>query len=100
MAALAGAAIIPAVEPDGPEFHLALYRLPRGSLPELCYFDPGDISSYFARPSGGFEIVAQEKYSDEEIGRVPASVAGGHAVTLVLTGGGQQPFGVLTFPDF
>lgn len=74
--------------------------LPRRSLPGLCYFDPGDISSYFARPAGGFEIVAQEKYSDEEIGRVPASVAGGHAVTLVLTGGGQQPFGVLTFPDF
>jgi hypothetical protein len=75
---------------------------PMSDRPELCYFDPGDISPYIPRAAGGFDLIARGKYpaEEEEIGRVAASVAGGHAVTMVLTGGGQQPLGVLTFPDF
>lgn len=70
------------------------------ALPELCYFDPGDVSQYFARAAGDFEIIGQQKYEAGEIGRAQASVVGGHAVTMVVTGGGQQPFGILAFPDF
>jgi len=74
---------------------------PIDGLPELCYFDPGLVSDYFARAAGDFDVIAQGKYDrpEEEIGRTSASVAGGHAVTLLLTGGGQQPLRVLTFDD-
>ena len=73
---------------------------PRSGLPELCYFDPGTVSPYFARAAGDFDLIGQDKYEQEqEVGRVAASVPGGHAVTMVLTGGGQQPLGVMTFMD-
>lgn len=72
---------------------------PTNGLPELCYFDPGNVSPYFAHAAGNFDIIGQEKYGQREVGRVVASAAAGHAVTMVLTGGGQQPLGVLTFLD-
>jgi Big-like domain-containing protein len=72
----------------------------RSGLPELCYFDPGTVSPYFARAAGDFDIIGQNKYEQEqEVGRVAASGPGGHAVTIVLTGGGQQPLGIMTFMD-
>jgi hypothetical protein len=73
---------------------------PIQGLPELCYFDPGVVSEYFVRAAGDFDIIGQDKYDNlQEIGRTSGSVAGGHAVTMVLTGGGQQPLSVLTFTD-
>jgi hypothetical protein len=83
---------------------LVVYLRPQGDppsgLPELCYFDPGTVSPYFARPAGNFDVIGQEKYTQSgEVGRVAASVPAGHAVTLVLTGGGEQPLGVMTFMD-
>ena len=73
---------------------------PATGLPELCYFDPSNVSQYFARAVGDFDIIGQEKYGQQqEVGRVVASAPGGHAVTMVLTGGGQQPLDVLTFLD-
>jgi hypothetical protein len=73
---------------------------PISGLPELCYFDPGVVSDYFVRAAGDFDVIGQEKYeSQREIGRTAGSVAGGHAVTLVLTGGGKLPLSVLTFTD-
>jgi hypothetical protein len=73
---------------------------PTNGLPELCYFDPSNVSQYFSRAAGNFDIIGQDKYpQQQEVGRVVASAPGGHAVTMVLTGGGQQPLGVLTFLD-
>jgi hypothetical protein len=73
---------------------------PISGLPELCYFDPGVVSDYFVRPAGDFDIIGQLKYEEQqELGRVSASVLGGHAVTMVLTGGEKQPLRVLTFTD-
>jgi len=73
---------------------------PISGLPELCYFDPGVMSDYFGRAAGDFDIIGQDKYdSQAEIGRTSGSLPGGHAVTMVLTGGGQQPLSVLTFTD-
>jgi Bacterial Ig-like domain (group 2) len=73
---------------------------PISGLPELCYFDPGVVSDYFVRAAGGFDIIGQDKYDgQQEIGRISARVLGGRAVTMVLTGGGQQPLSVLTFTD-
>lgn len=73
---------------------------PTNGLPELCYFDPSNVTQYFARAAGNFDIIGQEKYGQQqEVGRVVANAPGGHAVTMVLTGGGQQPLGVLTFLD-
>jgi hypothetical protein len=83
---------------------LVVYLRPNGApisgLPELCYFDPGVVSDYFVRPPGDFDIIGQDKYdSQQEIGRAAGSVTAGHAVTMVLTGGGKQPLSVLTFND-
>jgi hypothetical protein len=73
---------------------------PISGLPELCYFAPGVMSDYFVRPAGDFDIIGQDKYDgQQEIGRTSGSVLDGHAVTMVLTGGGQQPLSVLTFTD-
>jgi hypothetical protein len=73
---------------------------PAGNLPLLCYFDPGFVTDYFVRPAGDFEIIGRDKYGDlQEIGRTSATAAGGRAVTIVLAGGVQQPFSVLTFTD-
>ncbi len=73
---------------------------PANGLPELCYFDPSNVSQYFARAAGDFDVIGQDKYGqNQEVGRVVASAPGGHAVTMVLTGGGQQPLGALTFLD-
>ncbi|HET6838045.1 MAG TPA: hypothetical protein VFH24_08370 [Gemmatimonadales bacterium] len=73
---------------------------PISGLPELCYFDPGVVSDYFVRPAGGFDVIGQDKYDQQqEIGRASAGVQGGHAVTMVLIGGGKQPLQVLTFTD-
>jgi hypothetical protein len=73
---------------------------PISGLPELCYFDPGVVSDYFVRAAGDFDIIGQDKYEQQqEIGRAAVSAPSGHAVTMVLTGGGRQPFRILTFTD-
>jgi hypothetical protein len=80
--------------------YLRAHGAPISGLPELCYFDPGVVSDYFVRAAGDFDIIGQAKYDQQqEIGRTSASVLGGQAVTMVLTGGGQQPLSVLTFTD-
>jgi hypothetical protein len=83
---------------------LVVYLRARGApisgLPEHCYLDPGVVSDYFVRPAGDFDVIGQAKYDgQQEIGRTSASVPGGRAVTMVLTGGGDQPLSVLTFTD-
>jgi hypothetical protein len=80
--------------------YLRAHGAPISGLPELCYFDPGVVSDYFARAAGDFDIIAQAKYDEQnEIGRTTGSMLGGRAVTMVLTGGGEQPLSVLTFTD-
>lgn len=80
--------------------YLRPHEDPRTGLPELCYFDPGNVSPYFERAAGDFDVIGQDKYGkQQEIGRVATSVAGGSAVTMVLTGGSKQPFGIMTFID-
>lgn len=74
---------------------------PRTGLPEFCYFDPATVAPYLEMPAADFDIIGQDKYGQqEEIGRTTASAAGGHAVTMVLTGGAGQPLGVMTFVDY
>ena len=80
--------------------YLRAERAPISGLPELCYFDPGVVSDYFVRPEGDFDIIGRAKYNEQqEIGRTRGSVRGGHAVTMVLTGGADQPLSVLRFVD-
>ncbi|MGH7513412.1 MAG: Ig-like domain-containing protein [Gemmatimonadales bacterium] len=71
----------------------------RTDLPELCYFDPGNVSQYFTRPSD-FDIIGQNKYDQmEEVGRAAMTVPGGHAATMVVTGGWGLPVRVLSYTD-
>ena len=71
----------------------------RTDLPELCYFDPGNVSPYYSRPSD-FDIIGQNKYGQlEEVGRAAMTVPGGHAVTMVVTGGWGLPVRVLSYTD-
>jgi hypothetical protein len=71
----------------------------RSDLPELCYFDPGNVSGYYARPSD-FDVIGQNKYDDlQEVGRAAMTVPGGHAVTMVVTGGWGQPVRMLSYTD-
>jgi hypothetical protein len=71
----------------------------RTDLPELCYFDPGNVSPYYTRP-GDFDIIGQNKYDQmEEVGRAAMSVSGGHAVTVVVTGGWGLPVRALSYTD-
>jgi hypothetical protein len=71
----------------------------RTDLPELCYFDPGNVSGYYARPSD-FDVIGQNKYDDlQEVGRAAMTVPGGHAVTMVVTGGWGQPVRMLSYTD-
>ena len=80
--------------------YLRAHAAPKEGLPELCYFDPGTMSDYLPRPAGDFDVIGQAKYDQEhDLGRAATSVAGGHAVTMVLTGGGPEPLTVLTFTD-
>jgi hypothetical protein len=71
----------------------------RTDLPELCYFDPGNVSGYYTRPPD-FDIIGQNKYDDlQEVGRAAMTVPGGHAVTMVVTGGWGQPVRLLSYAD-
>jgi Bacterial Ig-like domain (group 2) len=71
----------------------------RTDLPELCYFDPGNVTGYYQRPAD-FDIIGQNKYDQmEEVGRAAMTVPGGHAVTMVVTGGWGLPVRVLSYTD-
>ncbi|MEP6591729.1 MAG: Ig-like domain-containing protein [Gemmatimonadota bacterium] len=68
-------------------------------LPELCYFDPHDVSPYYPRVAGGFDIILKQKYGWGALVRLPAVAPAGGAVTLVLTGSSVSDMGILTFVD-
>lgn len=73
---------------------------PKSGLPELCYFDPMNVSSYFAHGAGGFDIILERKYGTPgEAARLHATAPLGGSVTLVLTGDTPQTVRVLAFPD-
>jgi hypothetical protein len=73
-------------------------------LPELCYFDPGDPSDYFAREPGDFDIIVEEKenvgeYNGREFARAAATAPDGGAVTYVITGAAPGSLGLMAFTD-
>lgn len=73
---------------------------PMGGIPELCYFDPTNISPYFVRVAGGFDIILELKYGSKgEAARLHSTAPSGGSVTLVLTGDTPQTVRILTFPD-
>jgi hypothetical protein len=77
---------------------------PRSGLPELCYFDPGDPSPYYSVAAGTFDVLMQRKVgftvdTTLAFARLPASVAAGHVVTLVLTGNTTSDASYIAFSD-
>jgi hypothetical protein len=81
-----------------------VYLRPTGAapegVPELCYFDPGQVSQYYLLAAGSFDILLQGKYGSAGLtARLPATVPDGKSVTYVLTGDGPGTMGLLAFPD-
>ena len=72
---------------------------PPTGLPELCYFDPTEVSGYYSLAPGGFDVILQEKYGGTAAVRLAANVAAGRAVTLVLAGSTAAEMEILTFID-
>ena len=72
---------------------------PVTGLPELCYFDPMDVSAYYSLAPGGFDVILQQKYGGTAVVRLAADVAAGRAVTLVLAGSTTGDMEILTFID-
>jgi hypothetical protein len=104
----AGSALVRLVQGWNP-FPVVFLRSPgdpASGLPELCYFDPIDVSIYFEREAGGFDIVLQGKYPSDltpipetQVVLSGATAPSGGAVTIVLTGSSPETMGFLTFPD-
>jgi hypothetical protein len=80
-----------------------VYLRPTGAgpegVPELCYFDPGQVSPYYLLPAGPFDILLQTKYGDAGLARLSAAAPDGQSVTYVLTGDRLGSMGFLAFPD-
>jgi len=72
---------------------------PISGLPELCYFDPAEVSEYFRLGAGPFDLILQTKYGPKAAARIAAEAQAGHAVTLVLIGNDAKTAGVLAFRD-
>ena len=62
---------------------------PRSGLPELCYFDAGNVSDYFARAAGAFDAIVQKKFAQPaEMARLRWFAEPGRAHTYVFVGDG------------
>ncbi len=89
------------IVPGATEFPSVLLR-PSGAPPsgscDLCYFG-GDVSTYFSRPAGTFDLLVGTRYPSDQFVRLPATAIAGRAVTLVLTGSTASDVGLLAFPD-
>lgn len=84
-------------------YPIVYLRSPGGEpigIPELCYFDPADVSRYYVRPAGPVDILLAGKYGPQiPVARLPATVPDGKSVTYVLTGDRPGTMGLLAFPD-
>lgn len=89
------------IVPGATAFPSVLLR-PPGAAPsgscDLCHFE-GDVSAYFSRPAGTFDLFVGTSYPSDQFVRLPATAIAGRAVTLVLTGSTASDVGVLAFPD-
>jgi hypothetical protein len=85
-----------------------VYLRPRGAAmsgpPELCYFDPHDLSDLYFRGADSLDIILQAKSAASgpfgpELARIAISPPAGHAMTYVIFGETPEGTGVLAFPD-
>lgn len=72
--------------------------------PNHCYFDPGEISQYFTRTSGDFDLLMQTKVGlrpDPGMAyvRMPSSVPDGQSLTIVVTGNTTSTSSYIAFMD-
>lgn len=73
-------------------------------LAEHCYFDPGEITSYYPRSSGDFDILMQAKVGmvrdpAQPYARMPSAAPDGQAMTIVLSGNTTGTSGYISFID-
>jgi len=68
-------------------------------LPVECYFDPTNVSPYYALSAGSFDVVMQQKYGAKSFARLHASALAGQAFTGVITGNTLDTMEILEFPD-
>jgi hypothetical protein len=71
-------------------------------VPELCYFDPGDVWGYDTRPAGGIDVVLQRKFGlGNPQHRVRVNPPPGSSVTYVIDSGtpNGDGYSLVAFPD-
>jgi hypothetical protein len=72
---------------------------PASGLPVECYFDPTNVSPYYALPAGSFDVLLRQKYGSKSTARLHASALAGQAFTGVITGNDPDTMEILEFPD-
>jgi hypothetical protein len=66
--------------------------------PTLCYFDPMNLTDYYQRAAGDFDILLQRKYGTAGQTRLRASVPPGRSATIVITGDADPGLLILLDP--